>query len=61
MNMNEKEKIENYKAEMLRKLVLEHTEKCNGDCNLSTYLIYETFYKPFLGEKRAKKHFKDFI
>jgi len=51
-----------YQAEMLRKLVLEHKEKCDDpECGISLFVIYKNFYEPFLGKKEAQKHFKDFL
>jgi len=50
------------KAEMLRKLAIEHGERCNDpECGISLFSIYTAFYEPFLGSKEAEKHLKDFL
>ena len=49
-------------AEMLRKLAIEHRERCNNpECGISLFSIYTAFYEPFLGKKEAEKHIKDFL
>ena len=47
---------------MLLQLVAEHKQHCEGaECTLSLFLIYERFYKTFVGEEEAKKNFSAFI
>lgn len=60
--MNSDKIIKNHIAEMLRNLVIEHKKNCNSEnCNISTFLIYQEFYSPFLGGEEAEKNLKDFI
>lgn len=55
------EKKKSHIAEMLRQLVIEHKKNCMKECSMSMFLIYENFYKPFLGEEEARKNFKSFM
>jgi hypothetical protein len=60
--MKDEQEIKNHIAGMLLQLVKEHKQHCEGaECNLSLFLIYERFYKPFVGEEEAKKNFFAFM
>lgn len=56
------DEIIKFKAEMLRKLVVEHKKNCEKEsCGISTVIIYATFYQPFLGQEEASKNISDFL
>lgn len=55
-----------YRADMLRTLVNEHKTNCNSaHCTVATYLIYDTFYLPYMEMNgrsvEAKKNLKEFL